>query len=73
MDDLIERARHEVSEDRRIAALARQQHTKDELLKRAQVTEDLIAEVERLRRDLRTECDAAINAEGRARDLERLT
>ncbi|ORV13566.1 hypothetical protein AWB94_04925 [Mycolicibacterium canariasense] len=47
--DLIERGRHEVAEDRRIAALARQQRTKDTLLQRAQVTEDLIAEVERLR------------------------
>ncbi|ANW63982.1 hypothetical protein BCA37_10585 [Mycobacterium sp. djl-10] len=50
MSDIVERARHEISEDRRIAELANQQHTKDALLRRAAVTEELVAEVEQLRR-----------------------
>lgn len=36
----------------------------------ADLVHDLIAEVETLRRQLRTECDAAINAEGRLRDAQ---
>src|SRR5271168_1423450 len=48
-DDLIERGRYEVSEDRRIADLMKQPNNRDKLLQRAQVAEDLIAEVEKLR------------------------
>lgn len=47
---LIDRARFEIAEDRRIAALAKQQRTKSVLEQRARVTEELVTEVERLRR-----------------------
>ena len=48
-EDLLERARWEVSEDRRIASLMRQPRNRETLLRRASVTEELIAEVEKLR------------------------
>lgn len=51
MNELIDRARHEIAEDRRIAALCKTSRARDALLQRAQVTEDLITAVERLRQD----------------------
>lgn len=54
MGDLIEDGLREVAEDRRIAGIARQQHTKDTLHRRAAVTEELVGEVEALRRDRTT-------------------
>ena len=45
-DDVKARALHEIKEDRRIATLAMQEHTKNTLLQRAQVTADLLAALE---------------------------
>lgn len=50
MSDIVERARHEIAEDRRIANLLSTARGRATLLQRAAVTEELVAEVERLRR-----------------------
>lgn len=44
--DLIARAQHEIAEDRRIAALCKQQHGRDALNQRADVTAELVAAIQ---------------------------
>lgn len=47
--DVVEDGRREAAEDRRIARLFRQRRNREATLRRAEVTEDLVAEVEALR------------------------
>jgi hypothetical protein len=58
MTDIIEQAQFEITEDRRIAALMRHQKDRDTLLKRAQVTEDLVTELKVARAEKQLDADA---------------
>jgi hypothetical protein len=49
MADIVERAMFEIAEDRRIAALMRQERNRTALLQRAAVTEELVAELKAAR------------------------
>lgn len=51
VDQLIERARHEIAEDRHIAGLMKQQRNRGQLEQRAQVTEELVDQFARLREE----------------------
>ncbi len=43
--DLVQRARREIAEDRRIASMMRQERNREIMLQRARVTEELIIEL----------------------------
>lgn len=68
--DVVERGKFEVAEDRRIAGLMWGQHNREVMLQRAQVTEDLVAEVERLRRLHQGQADNIVQLRSRLDQLE---
>ena len=53
-DKLIARAQHEIAEDRRVAALCKQQHSRNAMNQRADVTAELVTEIEKLRAAMKT-------------------
>lgn len=53
-DELIARAQHEIAEDRRVAALCKQQHSRNAMNQRADVTAELVTEIEKLRAAMKT-------------------